>query len=67
MNEYSAIIERYDGTNEVLGEKPTPVVTLSTTHPMWTDLRSNQGLHHERPVTNTCHGRAYLNLKNVGK
>jgi hypothetical protein len=42
MNEYRAVTELYDGTNEVLGEKPTPV-TLSTTHPMWADLRSYPG------------------------
>jgi len=48
-------------------EKIHPSVTLFTTYAMWTDLRSNPGLHHERPVTNKCHGRAYFNLKNVKK
>jgi hypothetical protein len=52
---------------EVLGGKPRPSATLSTTNPTWTDPGSNPGLPGGRPAANRLsHGTAPVSRHSVG-
>jgi hypothetical protein len=54
------------GETEVLRET-CPSVTLSTTHPTWPDLGSNQGRRGGKPATNSLSYGTALHQMLVGR